>query len=363
MAGERLELGALADAALADPGARAIGRVTGPDGEVLRVHAQALTLGDDPRWVVFAAAEDRAPADRDVVRFALVVAGFFALFAMLLAISVYWQVRFGLAPVLRMGRAVAAVRDGEEARVAGAYPAELIPLAGELNALLDHSREVVERARTHVGNLAHALKTPLTVLSNEARGAEGPLADLVERQTQAMSDQVAHHLRRARAAANARAIGARTPVSGVLDDLGRTLQKIYGRDGKTLVWSCEPELAFRGERQDLEDLVGNLMDNACKWARRDVRVTASAAEGGAWRLCVEDDGPGLSEAEREQALARGVRLDEQAPGTGLGLAIVSDLARAYGGALTLDASELGGLRAQLDLPGGRRAGAGGETAR
>lgn len=363
MAGERLELGSLADAALADPGARIIGRLDGPDGETLRAHVQALTFGEDGRWVLFAAAEDRAPADRDVVRFALIVAGFFVLFAVLLAISIAWQVRYGLAPVLRMGRAVASVRDGEEARIRGAYPAELIPLAGELNGLLDHSREVVERARTHVGNLAHALKTPLTVLSNEARGAEGPLAEMVERQTRAMSDQVAHHLRRARAAANARAIGARTPVGEVLDDLGRTLQKIYGREGKALDWFCEDGIAFRGERQDLEDLAGNLMDNACKWAKREVRVSAAAGQAGQWRLIVEDDGPGLTEDQRKQALARGVRLDEQAPGTGLGLAIVSDLARAYDGALELDVSELGGLRAQLILPGGRRGPSGAETAR
>jgi signal transduction histidine kinase len=324
---------------------------------------QALTLGDDPRWVVFAAAEDRAPADRNVLRFAAVAGGFFALFAALLAAGVYVQVRLGLGPVLRMGRAVAAVRDGEEARISGVYPAELIPLAGELNALLDHSREVVERARTHVGNLAHALKTPLTVLGNEARGESGPLADLVERQTQLMSGQVAHHLRRARAAANARAIGARTPVGEAMDDLGRTLQKIYGRDGKSLDWSCPPGIAFRGERQDLEDLVGNLMDNACKWAAREVRVCAWPGASGVFHITVDDDGPGLSEAERAQALARGVRLDEQAPGTGLGLAIVSDLARAYGGSLDLGESELGGLRAELVLPGGRRAGAIEETAR
>lgn len=363
MAGERLALGALANQALADPGGRVVGRIDGPDGEILRVHIQALTLSDDPRWVVFAAAEDRAPADRNVMRFAAVAAGFFAVFAILLAFGVYLQVRLGLGPVLRMGRAVAAVRDGEEARISGAYPAELIPLAGELNALLDHSRQVVERARTHVGNLAHALKTPITVLSNEARGADGALSDLVERQTQLMSDQVAHHLRRARAAANARAIGARTPVGEVLDDLGRTLQKIYGRDGKALSWSCEEGLAFRGERQDLEDLAGNLMDNACKWAAREIRVSAHDDENGMWRLCVEDDGPGLTEDQRAQALARGVRLDEQAPGTGLGLAIVSDLARAYDGALHLDRSPAGGLRAELLLPGGVRRRTAAEIAR
>ena len=363
MAGEQLQLGALADQALEDPGSRIIGRAAGPDGETLRVHVQALTLGEDPRWVVFAAGEDRLPADRDVLRFGAIAGGFFAVFAGLLALSIYVQVRFGLAPVLRMGRAVAAVRDGEEARVSGAYPAELIPLAGELNALLDHSRQVVDRARTHVGNLAHALKTPITVLGNEARSEDGPLADMVQRQTRLMSDQVAHHLRRARAAANARAIGARTPVEETLDDLGRTLQKIYGRKGKSLSWSCQSGLAFRGERQDLEDLAGNPMDNACKWAGREVKVSARDGQGGTWRLVVEDDGPGLSEDQRRQALARGVRLDEQAPGTGLGLAIVSDLARAYEGALELDASELGGLRATLVLPGSRRNQTTGETAR
>lgn len=363
MAGEPLALGELAEQALSDPGGRVIGQAAGPDGETLRVHVQALTLGEDPRWVLFAAGEDRAPADREVLRFALAAGVIFIVFAVLLVISITVQVRYGLEPVFRMRRAVAAVRDGEEGRIAGAYPAELIPLAGELNALMDHSRDVVERARTHVGNLAHALKTPLTVLSNEARGAQGPLADMVERQTQAMSDQVAHHLRRARAAANARAIGARTPVGDVLDDLGRTLQKIYAREGKHLQWTCPADLAFRGERQDLEDLAGNLMDNACKWAAHQVRVWAFEDAAGFWRLVVEDDGPGLTEAEREQALTRGVRLDEQAPGTGLGLAIVSDLARAYGGALELGEAELGGLRARLVLPGRRRAQGAGETAR
>lgn len=363
MAGERLALDPLVDDALSDPGGRVIGRLDGPDGESLRVHVQALTFGDEARWVVFAAAEDRAPADRDVLRFAMVAAGFFAVFAALLGGGVYLQVRLGLGPVLRMGRAVASVRDGEEARISGEYPAELIPLAGELNALLDHSRDVVERARTHVGNLAHALKTPLTVLGNEARGADGPLADMVERQTGLMSEQVAHHLRRARAAANARAIGARTPVEEVLDDLGRTLQKIYARQGKTLEWSCEPGLTFRGERQDLDDLAGNLMDNACKWAARDVFVRAELEEGGLWRLSVDDDGPGLTEEERAQVLARGVRLDEQAPGAGLGLAIVSDLARAYDGRLDLTRSAHGGLRAELTLPGGRRRSGGGEASR
>ncbi|MGX6647076.1 ATP-binding protein [Maricaulaceae bacterium MS644] len=347
--------------ALAEPGAALTGEITGADGERLRMRVRALMVEGSPDMFVFAAAEDRRPADRRVNRFAAIFAGLFAAFALLLLAGVYAAVRIGLSPVLRMGRAVAAVRDGEEGRITGSYPGELIALAGELNALLDHSREVVERARTHVGNLAHALKTPITVLGNEARGSDGPLADLVTRQTRLMSDQVEHHLRRARAAANAKAIGARTPVSDVLNDLGRTLKKIYARRGVELDWRCPPGLVFRGERQDLEDLAGNLMDNACKWAAARVTVSAAALEDARLEIVVSDDGPGLSEAERKAVLARGVRLDEQAPGTGLGLSIVNDLARAYEGALELGEAKGGGLRARLVLP--RLAGVGASETR
>jgi len=171
-----------------------------------------------------------------------------------------------------------------------------------------------------------------------------------------MTAQVDHHLRRARAAANAKAIGARTPVNEVLDDLGRTLRRIYARRGITLDWQVDGEPVFRGERQDLEDLTGNLMDNACKWAQANVRVSAAHAGDNTIVLTVEDDGPGLDPEARERVLGRGVRLDEQAPGTGFGLSIVSDLVKAYGGELALDVSPLGGLRASLTLPGVVRTG-------
>lgn len=350
----RLALDDLTARAIASPGDLVVGEAQGPDGEPLRVLVQAVQIAGAPGAVVIAAGEDRRPADGDVARFGFSAAGLFAVFAAALALGVYAQVRVGLGPVLRMGRAVAAVRNGEQSKITGAYPEELMPLAGELNSLLDHSREVVERARTHVGNLAHALKTPITVLSNEARANQGPLAELVARQTDAMSSQVEHHLRRARAAANARAIGARTPVGEVLEDLTRTLTKIYGRRGVALSLDAAPGLVFRGERQDLQDLAGNLMDNACKWAAGAVRVSAAQDTQTTLQITIEDDGPGLSEAECDQVLARGVRLDEQAPGAGLGLAIVADLARAYEGALRLDRSELGGLRAQISLPAARR---------
>ncbi len=352
LANERLDTnGPLVRAALEQPGLTIIGESPGPNLEPLRMHVRAVVI-EAQGPVVFSAAEDRRPSDRRVRDFALAAAGLLAVFAGLLAAGVVVLVRWGLAPILRMGTAVAAVRDGQAEWVNGSFPREIKPLAEELNGLLDHSREVVERARTHVGNLAHALKTPLTVLGNEARGQSGSLAELVTRQTAAMTGQVEHHLRRARAAANAQAIGARTPADAVINDLGRTLRRIYERRGIEVEWEAAPGAIFRGERQDLEDLAGNLMDNACKWAAGQVRVTVAPGAAGRLDIIVEDDGPGLSEAQRQQALARGVRLDEQAPGTGLGLAIVTDLAGAYGGTLSLDRSDLGGLRARLDLPGG-----------
>ncbi len=336
--------------ALANTGPTLGGNGVGPDGEPLRLRVRAVRLPNRDDAVIITVAEDRRKADRQVRNFALTSALLLGVVAAVLAAGIIFQVRVGLAPVFRMRRDVAKIRDGQAERIEGDYPSELYPLAGELNALLDHSKEVVERARTHVGNLAHALKTPLSVLANEAHMNEGALAELVGRQTRAMRDQVDHHLRRARAAANARAIGASTPVHDVLDGLGRTLQRIHARNDIKIEWKSEGELFFRGERQDLEDLLGNLMDNACKWSRGHVRVLAKSSEDAQLSITVEDNGPGLSDEECKAVLARGVRLDEQSPGSGLGLAIVTDLAKVYGGSLTLCRSDLGGLRACLALP-------------
>lgn len=322
----------------------------GPEGVPLRLTAQAVQLPNRPGLVVMMAAEDRGPADRDVRNFAITSGVMFLFFAALIAAGVFVQVRIGLGPVLRMRSSVADVREGNAERVDGDFPNELQPLADELNATLDHSRELVERSRTHVGNLAHALKTPLAVLTNEARNADGDLARLMEKQTGIMASQVDHHLRRARAAAHAKAIGARTEAGMVVSDLARTLQKIYARRGISITAELEPGLVFRGERQDLEEMIGNLMDNACKWAASEVTVKAARAGERVLAIAIEDDGPGLSEEQQKTALQRGVRLDEQAPGTGLGLSIVADLAKAYEGEIELGRSELGGLRAVVMLP-------------
>ncbi|WP_417498052.1 sensor histidine kinase [Maricaulis sp.] len=340
----------LRNRAEASPGQIVTGRAKGPAGEPLRVVAQAVLLPDREDVVIMMAGEDRRPADRDVRNFAITSAVLLLGFAAAIAAGVFFQVRIGLAPVLRMRNSVADVREGRSERVDGQFPVELQPLADELNAMLDHSRELVERSRTHVGNLAHALKTPIAVLTNEAREAGGGFGDLVSRQTAIMAEQVDHHLRRARAAAHAKAIGARTGVEPTVGDLARTLNKIYARRGVSIETRLEPDLQFRGERQDLEEMVGNLMDNACKWASSRVMVSARQGDERNLELLIEDDGPGLDEAGCEAALQRGVRLDEQAPGSGLGLAIVADLAKAYDGGVVLSRSTLDGLCVRLTLP-------------
>ncbi|MFS2318182.1 sensor histidine kinase [Maricaulis sp. D1M11] len=342
------------DTLLSSAGTTLTASLKGPDGEPLRLVVRGVRMPGEDGLILVIAAEDRRPADQAVRQFGFASLGMFFVFAAAIAAGVFVQVRIGLEPVLRMRKSVAEIREGLTRRVDGRYPAELQPLADELNAMIDHSQELVERSRTHVGNLAHALKTPIAVLTNESRTEGGEFAGLVERQTQIMSEQVDHHLRRARAAAHAKAIGARTEVGPLIEDLTRTLKKIYGREGVVIEAEQAEGLVFRGERQDLEEMVGNLADNACKWSNGLVQVTARPEDEHHFAVIVEDDGPGMSQDGYAQALGRGVRLDEQAPGSGLGLSIVLDLAKAYDGDIELSKSELGGLRACLILPSIKR---------
>ncbi|ENZ81482.1 MULTISPECIES: ATP-binding protein [Caulobacter] len=334
----------------AKPGKTQYFDLRGPQDKPLRAAAIQARLPGYPDPVVFLAAEDRSPIDADADRFAGVTAIALLILGVGLILAVVVQVRFGLQPLFRLRREVAAVRRGKTERVDGAYPDELEPLARELNALLAHNQEVVERQRTHVGNLAHALKTPLSVMLTEASQQPGQLAEVVERQAQTMREQVDHHLRRARAAARSQTSGERTPLEPILDELAVTLERIFQDKGVQIDWRCPEDLCFQGEKQDLMELAGNVMENAGKWCRGKIRVEAAPEGEARLLLTVDDDGPGLPPEERAQALKRGQRLDENAPGSGLGLSIVDELARAYGGSVQLGESPLGGLRVCLDLP-------------
>lgn len=322
----------------------------GPMGQPLRVAALQGRLGEVRTPVVFMAALDRSPVDRDVRTFATAVTGALVLLGAGLIAAVILQVRVGLQPLFALRREVAAVRTGQSERVVGDYPTELEPLAAELNALMAHNQEVVERQRTHVGNLAHALRTPLSVILAEARREPGRLAEMVSRQAETMGQQVDHHLRRARAAARAQGQGERTAVAPVLEELSRALEKIF-RGRVTLVdWRCPDDLCFLGERQDLLEIAGNVMENACKWCAGKVRVSARGVDPRRFSLTVEDDGAGLADHQKAEVLRRGARLDESAPGSGLGLSIVDELVRAYGGVTKLSDSTMGGLKVELVLP-------------
>lgn len=322
----------------------------GPQKEPLRARAQQNWLPGRKAPVIFLAAEDRTSINNGVRSFVAATAAIFFLLGAGLIVAIVMQVRVGLRPLFELQREVADVRRGKAERLAETYPSELIPLAQELNALVEHNQQVVERQRTHVGNLAHALKTPISVVLTEASQRPGPLADVVIRQTEAMRQQVDHHLRRARAAARTQGQGERTSVAEVLDELSRTLERIYRDKGVSIDWDAPEDIYFLGERQDLLEIAGNAVENACKWCKAKVRVRADTVGPARFRLVVDDDGPGLPPDRRDEVVRRGTRLDETAPGSGLGLSIVDELARAYGGGLSLADSPLGGLRLETDLP-------------
>ena len=322
----------------------------GPLGAPLRVAASMKQLPGRAAPVVFLAGIDRSNIDRDTQQFATFTLTALLILGLGLVIAVFLQVQIGLRPLYALRNEIADVRKGKAARIVRSYPVEIQPLAEQVNRLLDHNQETVERQRTHVGNLAHALKTPLSVMLAEAGTQQGLLPEIVRKQTEVMKAQVDHHLRRARAAARAQMLGEVTPIEPVLDEMAVMLERVFEDKGVVIDWRAPEGLAFRGERQDLQELLGNLMENACKWSRRRVRVSAGATGLGQMVVVVEDDGPGLPEDQREAALQRGSRMDETTPGSGLGLSIVVELTRAYGGRISLADSELGGLRAVLELP-------------
>ena len=340
--------------AVAAPDNFARGYVTGPGDKPLRVIERVIDAGDEGRFLIQVAANADV-MQAQVVQFEYALSATFLVLAAALIGSTALAVRFGLRPLRRLREALSAIRRGEAERIVGEYPEDLLPLAAELNLLLDANREVVRRARTQVGNLAHALKTPLSVIVNEAEARSPTLAEKVAEQAQVMTRQVTFYLDRARAAARATSVGVSTEFSPVLDGLVRTFQKVYRERGVTFDATAAPGLRFRGEAQDLADLVGNLLDNAGKWARARIEVTAEREAADAtgrsyFVVHIDDDGPGLDANARAAALERGRRLDESRPGSGLGLSIVVDLAANYGGSLAFDDSPLGGLRASLRLP-------------
>lgn len=332
---------------------RRYGHATGPRGQRLRTVAQDVRLPDAAGPVRFAVAAELSEVDAEVRDFRQFTALAVALLSAGLLLVLVWQVDYGLRPLARLGATLRRVQRGEQARFdATTLPTEVIPLAQQINDLLDEHARRVQRARHTAQDLAHALKTPLAVLAAEGQRPGLQLPRVVEEQ-----------VRRMRAVVDKRLNGGveadtreRTPVGEVVAALCQYMRVAYGARALDITHDVAAGLQFAGAREDLEELLGNLLDNACKWAHGTVAVRVSR-EGNRLHLIVEDDGPGMDAQARARAVRRGVRLDEQVPGTGLGLAIVSDIVASHGGAFTLEANANHqsritnhGLRATLVLP-------------
>lgn len=333
-------------------------RDSGPRGAPLLLVERTVFAADTPsrRWRLVVAGDMTEVGDASS-RFARVLTLSLLGLGLLLALAAWVQVAVGLAPLRALQRALADLREGRSQRLQGAFPAEVQPLIDDFNGVLDRHAEVVERARTQAGNLAHALKTPLAVLDQAASGPAPPdgtaLAGLVHEQVGLARRHIDWHLKRSRVAAARQLPGQRTPLAPVVAGLLRVLARVH--DARHLDLGCDDfpaDWAFAGEEQDLQEMLGNLMDNACLWARTRVHVGA-VRRNDRLEITVEDDGPGIAPDRRQAALARGVRLDEATPGSGLGLAIVADLAALHGGALALEDGPDGGLRARISLPATR----------
>jgi signal transduction histidine kinase len=368
----------------ADPladGALHVHPITGPQGASLMALERTVSLVDaepagaagqpaPPRWRLIVAADLGATQEASARFQRVLVASLLALFG-LLGLATAAQIGIGLKPLAALQQALRAVQQGRSARLDGRFPDELQPLVDDFNQVLAQQREGLARARTQAGNLAHALKTPLAVMQQAAQRArqdhaDQALATVVLEQVDKARHQVDWQLKRARLAASHQLPGHQTDavdVADVVAGLVRVMNKVHADRALSLQWTA-PEgdpLRFAGEAQDLQEMVGNLLDNACKWARQrvSVNVSASAAlEGSVLHIDIEDDGPGIPEALRAAVTARGARLDESVPGSGLGLDIVGELAALYGGQLQLQEGQWGGLKAHLSLPSPQASAAG-----
>ena len=322
-------------------------------GEPLRVMERSIKLpGSETVWW-FTVAERRVNLDEQIGRVRRILLRSFAVLGLGLFVMAMLQTWLGLGPLRGVRLAIQKMRGSGANRVTEPLPLEVKPLVEELNALLAHTERQAEEARTHAGNLAHALKTPLTVVMNAATAKAPDLADTVIREAAVMRRQVDHHLARARAVGRRGAGQARATVGDSVEAVLRAVTVLYDKTRFDLDGKREAQVAI--ERQDLDEILGNLIENAAKYGGGSVFVTIDPTGEGEWcEIWVEDDGLGIPESERDRIFDRGARLDTGKPGTGLGLAIVRDVAEIYGGGVTLDESEdLGGLLVKLRLPRAR----------
>ncbi|HRD74961.1 MAG TPA: sensor histidine kinase [Hyphomicrobiaceae bacterium] len=327
----------------------------GPGSEPIRIIEAILNPSPQHKdiWYSYAIAGRLDQTHADIARFRRELVWAFGFVGLALAVLMFASFRFILRPLRQIEDGLGAIRSGDAQRLEALLPAEVEPLREQVNALIVSNQEIIERARRQVGNLAHALKTPLAVIINEANESKTPFAIKVSEQAAVMRDQVNRYLDRARIAALVGVVVRSTDVKPVADSIIAVLEQLHDDKALDIVATGDASARFQGEKQDLEELIGNLLDNACKWARSRITLDMQVRSAeGAKRLVltVDDDGKGLTAEQRAQGVKRGRRLDETKPGSGLGLTIVSDLIETYRGAFQLDESPLGGLRVIVELP-------------
>jgi len=325
----------------------------GPRGEQIEVLEAEVVLGQGDRIVRFRVMGNRTELENEIAGFNRRLLFYLTLFGAGMIIINVAVLLLALKPLNNITAALANIRAGSAERLTGPFPAEIAPLAEETNALIESNRRIIERSRKQVGNLAHSLKTPLAVILNEGRAMADQRGELIGHQAEAMQKQIDHYLQRARAAAQRSTLSVRTDVNDTVQRLARVFGKL-ARDKDLTLNIPEKAIFFAGEKEDLEEIIGNLLENAAKWAESSIVVSLDTVaskrdERSVFRLLVEDDGPGIPEDQAKQAIKRGRRLDETKQGSGLGLNIVTDLVEEYGGRLTLGKSQLGGLRAEVEL--------------
>lgn len=322
------------------------------NGQSLRARVVHISHEHIPDPITILATAPEVQIMDDVADFGLHIVLSFLLLAVGLSLAVVVQVMVALRPLKAIRTAISEVKAGHMDRLPKDAPTDVQPVVDELNSLLDHNETLLKRARAQLADLAHALNTPLTVIRNEARNLTGREGHLILDQAHAMSGNIDHYLSRARISGQENVFGYRTSIKSVIDDLRYAVERIYQNREISIRLCSKGDCRFRGEVQDLEEMLGNLLDNACKWAKRKIEVRCSLDED-RLTITIEDDGPGIAEKDMTAVLKRGHKLDESAPGYGQGLTIVEDIAKLYGGHLKLGRSALGGLKVELELPAAR----------
>lgn len=344
LAGARLDLGEQQI-----PDRPTVWEIAGPGGALLRAQTMRIDAGPRGERLLLVATAPMSGVTEFTSDFSRHVRISFVVLGIGLLLAVVLQVRVALHPLREIGQVVADIRAGRADRLSHNVPTDVQPLTGEINNLLEHNAALLKRARNRLGDLAHSIKNPLTVIGNEARQLDRPQRELILGQVAHITSSVDRYLSRARASGSENVLGARTPVRPVAEDLIFAMQRIYQDRQLDIAIDALDDRYFRGEVEDLEEMLGNLLDNACKWAGRRVLLRSGSSVEHCV-LIVEDDGPGIPDDKLPTVLQRGEKLSESVTGHGLGLAIVQEMAELYGGQLRLGRSELGGLAASLELP-------------